>query len=547
MKKLNLKTNNLTLKRNIYSNNFTNKFNKALLLQNSGEFGGAIKIYKELIINDPNRFETNINIGKCYFGISDFNNASFYFHKLHELDSDNLEVLIACSVTYLNLNNIDLAIKFFKKIVLIDPSNVDAWVNLTYASNLLMNNTDALYYATQALSLNPKESRLFNNMGSALIAFHRYKDASICFDTAIELDPNDINPLSNKAALLDKIGNHEESINEYNKILSKVKPESIEEIETQFKKSFPLLQLGNLKEGWECHEYGFKINNIRARNPQRKFTKPRWTGESIIGKRLLVWREQGLGDEVLYFSLLESVFPLCDNIIVECTDRLIPLFRRSFNNCIVREDPGVSEWLHPTTEDFDFQIPVGSLCKIFRSNWDNFHKSNGYLKANYDIVAKFNDELREYSKYKLIGISWRSGNLKEERNIHYTSLTDWISLLRLPNCKFVNLQYGDTTNEIENLRSEFNIDIIDFNTIDLKNDLESLAGLICNLDYVISISSFAGVFAPALGVKTKLLAHKGWDLLGKNKYPWFSNVDLILSPNLNTPLNSLITIENFNL
>jgi len=101
--------------------------------------------------------------------------------------------------------------------------------------------------------------------------------------------------------------------------------------------------------------------------------------------------------------------------------------------------------------------------------------------------------------------------------------------------------------ELNFIKDAFNIEIINFPEMDIKNDLESLAALISNLDCVISVSSFASAIAPALGVNTKMLLHDSWLFLGEkgsDDFPWFSNVELYVSPSIEIPLNRLLDSIN---
>lgn len=524
---------------NSASSKFLSKFNLALKFQNKGSFLEAISLYKELNSAYPNHFETQLNLATCYFAIEDYKSAIDIFHKLHLENIKEMHLLNCCAITYLKLGQNSIALEFLKRLVTYDKNNLEAWVNLTYASNLLHNFTDALYYATQAISLNPKEPKLFNNLGSALTAFHRYDDALICFQTSLDIDPNEINAHSNIATILDKKEDYEASIIQFQKCLTLVDSGSQEEIELKYRMSYPLLSSGSIKLGWEFYENGFFVQSNRGRNPSRKFLKPRWDGSPIKGKKLLVWREQGLGDEVMFFSILYEVFQFCDDVIIECTDRLQPLFERAFPNCTVRAEPSIDKTLPPVHEDFDYQIPIGSLCRFFRSDWPSFKKSTGYLNARDDLIELFKSRLSPFQNKLLIGISWRSGHLTSDRNIHYAPLSDWEHILRLPHIQFVNLQYGDCEKELQNVKDFFGVDIINFADVDLKHDLESLAAIIKNLDLVISASTFAAPFSQALGIKNKLVEHKDWSMLGCTTWPWYEAVDLYIPDNIKTPFNSV--------
>jgi len=514
-------------------------FNKALDLQNNGLFLDAIEIYKPLSKKYPDQYEIQLNLGTCYYGAGQFINAIEIFHPLHEKNPKNIHLLNCCALSYLGIDHFEMAMDFFRLLVKNDPKNIEGWVNLTYTANLLKNNADSLFYATQALSMNPNDARLFNNMGSALQNFHRYEDALICYATTLDLEPTNVNAITNIATINDKLGFYSESIRQYESALTHLVPNSKEENEVLYRMSFPLLASGNLKRGWELYERGFTIEGRRGRIPNRLFSKPKWEGQNIRGKRLLIWREQGVGDELWFFSLVREVHANCNSIIIECDTRLVSLLQRAFPNCLVRKEELESDVINYGKEDFDFHISAGSLCQIYRNDWAKFIKSKGYLIPETNLVNKFKDLLVPYRSKILVGISWRSGNLNSERNINYAALSEWKTILEISNIQFVNLQYGNCEEELLNVKTHYGIDILNWDFLDIKNDFESLAGLIANLDLIISTSTFAAPFSQAIGKKLKLVAHSSWTSLGKEEWPWFEDVDIYSPESRLTPISSV--------
>jgi len=513
-------------------------FNKAVSLMNKNKLKEAIQIFRGLDKEYPRHFLINFNLGNCYYVSENFLEASKVFHQLHLLDESNIDILKFCGMTYMHLGEYEIASKFFKRMVNIDPKNFEIWINLTFCSARLKKYDDAIYFATQAVSLNPKNPQAFNNLGSALQALHRYQDALICYETSLVLDSNNIISVANIATTLEKLGEYSKSVEVYKSALKMVKPGSQEETDFQFRMSFSLLATGDLQKGWRYYENGFSVGEL-GRNPIRLFSKPQWDGRSIKGCKLMIWREQGIGDEVLFQSLIPEIFTLCDDIIIECSGRLVTLLTQSFPNCTVREQRYIPNTITPEFEDFDYQIPVGSLCKFYKNDAFSIRKSNGFLVAEPELVEKFKNRLLPFSDKLLVGISWRSENLNTERNIHYVPISEWENILKLNCIQFVNLQYGQCQEEIKNVRDHFGIEILNWPDVDLKNDLDSLAAIICNLDLVISPSSFASAFSPALGVRTKIIAHKNWTLLGQKGWPWFENVDLYIPESRNKPISSI--------
>ena len=91
--------------------------------------------------------------------------------------------------------------------------------------------------------------------------------------------------------------------------------------------------------------------------------------------------------------------------------------------------------------------------------------------------------------------------------------------------QFVNLLHGDCESELIEAENNFGINILRWTDFDLRNDLETVLALVCEMDCVISVGSAVSVIAAAAGVNTLVLMQRSWVLLGQNdKYPWFPSV-----------------------
>ena len=94
-----------------------------------------------------------------------------------------------------------------------------------------------------------------------------------------------------------------------------------------------------------------------------------WNGEK--NQRVLVWGEQGIGDEIMFSSIIKDIYEFSSKIIIQCDRRLIPLFQRTFPPDVIYFSEG-----QPVPEDeYDFHIPVGSLPLTFRKSLESFRKS----------------------------------------------------------------------------------------------------------------------------------------------------------------------------
>ena len=166
---------------------------------------------------------------------------------------------------------------------------------------------------------------------------------------------------------------------------------------------------------------------------------------------------------------------------------------------------------------------------------------NGKTLIRTTVTPKLNEfenRLTVSNKKYRVGICWRSGIINPERNPNNTSLLDWGSIFNLKNFEFVNLQYGECELELKAAEERFDINILRWSDLNLKDDIDKTLSLISRLDFVISIGSAVFSMAASVGVKVfVLLPRKTWDQFGTSYYPFFPNVEVF------SPLQSDIQAE----
>lgn len=247
-----------------------------------------------------------------------------------------------------------------------------------------------------------------------------------------------------------------------------------------------LLELGQFEQGWDLAESRWLAPSFRS--PRLKTTLPLW--QPGAGERVLVWSEQGLGDQILYAGLLQQIK---GSVTAVVDVRLVELFQRSM--------PGikfVDQGATLSNRDFDAQIPMMSLGRHFcRSSGDiEFNFPVGFLHADQARVRAPGNEF-------LIGLSWASTTprLGKLKSVHLDQLQP---ILNLPNTKIISLQYGAPAQEIGDRN-------IEQPNIDLDSDLDGVAALIESCDCVVTVSNSIAHLAGALDKTTFMLnAEKLW-------------------------------------
>jgi hypothetical protein len=349
------------------------------------------------------------------------------------------------------------------------------------------------------------------------------------------LDPHNEEAIFNLGALESTSGNSIRAIEIYEAAL---KTSHQQEFDTspriRYALSYEYLNIGRIGDGWDCYDSGFNgmVPFEYRRSPNRTFPVPLWQGTDLKDKRVLVWGEQGVGDEIVFMTCLSDLAARGGQVIVECDYRLVQQIARSFPAFIVRSHQYKKIiGLPPFFEDYDYHIPMGSLMRIFRRTIADFQHSGPSIIVNLEKTTEFETRLSASSiSRKRVGICWRSGKLDATRNINYTALIDWESIFSVPGCDFINLQYGDCEQELLEAEKKFGIHILRWPDLDLKNNFDSTLALISRLDVVVTVGTAVSSMAAAVGVRVLLMSSQGWPNLGTEYYPWFPNVQCVFPP-----------------
>ena len=251
---------------------------------------------------------------------------------------------------------------------------------------------------------------------------------------------------------------------------------------------------------------------------------PLWGGER--DSTVIVWREQGIGDEILYSSLFLEAFDRCNYLTIQCDQRLTELFRRSFPEAINFVDDSIQF----RENEFKHQIPIASLPALFRKDINCFSgKSNGWLKANLLKVNDFREKLASENFQRVVGLSWRTFSKIEGSSERCIGLAQIAGLLDNFNFRIVNLQYGNVCAEITQLKKKQKIELFQIDGLDIYNDIDSLAAAVCACDFVVTIDNSTAHLAGALGVDCHLLLPKvcddRWGYSDELSY-WYSSMRL---------------------
>ena len=504
-------------------------FSLGLILKKQGRLREAINAYYKVLEIEPKNADAYNNLGNILGLSGQLEEAVDTYRKALEINPDDIRTYNNLSVVFQKQGKLAEAIDTYYKILEIDPTDVGVCRSL----GMLLTEQGKLEEAIEAyykvLEIDSTDVGIYNNLGVLLKEQGKFKEAIDAYCKALEIFPGYADAYNNLGNVLQLQGNFEDAAVVYKKAL---------EINSQFSEAHKnlgmlLLLTGELEHGWEKYEWRWKCHDFPSEN--RNFPQPLWDGTGLSDKSVLVWTEQGVGDEIMFANMLDTLSWMADKIITECEERLVPLFQRSFPKIqfVSREQKPNPILLD---KDIDYQVPIGSLAQWLRKNESQFPKKGSYLSASSEKVSQLRDKYKRLTDDRfLVGISWKSINhgIEKEKS---TILENWTPILSQPDCFFVNLQYGDIEQEIGEYYSSTGILIYTDQEINPLTNLDDFAAQISALDLVISISNTTVHISGALGKKvwTLLPYVPDWRwMLKREDTPWYPTMKLFRQSQMN--------------
>lgn len=473
-----------------------------------------------------------------------------YINQAIELEPENYKYKLDLGDIYKEKKQFKIALEKYNEVLHLNPKNENAIFKAALTFQLMRIFPSAFRMGVQALALNEKSNKYKLFLAKCLDEMHdfieainiyneilskdknciqalfdkadlsrrmfKYDEALECAKLAYEIDKNNINYYLLMSTIMKDMKRMDEGIEYLNSALI-IKPNSQQ---AHFNKAVMLLGLGDFGNGWDLYEWRWRLKDLEDKI---KFTKkPLWDGQK--NATLLIWPEQGIGDEVMFSSMFNEINEKVNSVVVKTDPRLLPIFKRSFPNIeFISNTEFVDESL------YTHHLPMGSLPKYFRRTRLSFDQNNSkFIKTNDDL----NQKLSKYfdcTEKKYIGISWRSVNpvsgLKRS-----ATLKDIINYIGKKDVVYVNLQYGDVKEEISELYKNDKVKVMEIEEIDNKNNIDGLLSIIENCDEVVSIDNSTIHFSGSIGKKTEVLLHESadfrWELYGENAN-WYKSVKLI--------------------
>jgi tetratricopeptide (TPR) repeat protein len=486
--------------------------NLGVVLRFRNKLDESIACFRRALELQPLNAEAYTNLGASLDSKGLLDEAIACHNRAIELKPELAESHNNLGIALTHLHKLNEATAAFQRALELKPDFTEAHYNLGNVHRKAERDEPAIACYRRVLELNPQYAEVYFNLGTILEKREDEDGAIACLRRAVELSPDSAEAQFTLGSWLHAKGDLNEAIEHYQRAIA-LRPDC----GVHSSIAVALLKRGDFKTGWSEYEWRWKEGVIQARD----FEQPRWNGEQLDGRVILLHAEQGFGDTIQFIRYASMVKRLGGTVVVECQNQLVDVLRRC---------PGVDDLVVAGTElpRFDTHSPLLSLPHLFKTSLETIPKNVPYLFADAGLVDCWRERLHDVSEFR-IGINWhgRTGKGKfVRRNI---PLECFHAIGEIPGVRLISLQKEATIDAEVDAKARLRVLEISEDFDQSHGPFMDTAAIMKNLDLVItsdtSVAHLAGALGVAVWVALTFVADWRW-LLDRSDSPWYPTMRL---------------------
>lgn len=397
---------------------------------------------------------------------------------------DNADALIFKTRLLVAAERFDEALAVVDRLLANEPANAVAHSERSTVVRKLKRFDEALAEADEAIRLAPKDAEVYAARAMVLGELARVEEQLETLKIAKRLGASGADFHHAQGIALGELGDLSEAVASFERAIT-LDPEA-----AALRHNFGmlLLSLGDFERGWAEHEWRLKDRDYKNINPLA--VAPDWHGENLDGKKILVKREQGHGDTIQFARFLPLVAALNARVTLTVPSSLKALFQRAFPAIDVTDVLGLRS-------GFDYQVGEMSLPHVLQARPETLPRAVPYLFADDAFVAKWRDRLG--SEGFKVGIAWQGSPEYARDRYRSIPLRRFQPLAAIPGVRLISIQAINGLDQLDNLPAGMNVESFGAEVGNNPDGFNEVAGLMANLDLVISSDTVSVHLAGALG------------------------------------------------
>jgi tetratricopeptide (TPR) repeat protein len=405
--------------------------------------------------------------------------AALSYEAINVLEKDNTLAMQQRALALKEAKQLDEALESIGRAIALEPENADFYLTRGVIQREAKQYDAAIASCNKVIELWPKHPAGYTNLGLVLEELERLEEAWGCYDRAIAIDPACAT--------------------------------------AHFNRSLLQLQKGQYADGWRSYEWRWDAETLSLSKDKRNYEQPLWTGEqSLEGKTILLWSEQGLGDTLQFCRYATLVAQRGATVILQVKPELIGLMGSlaGVSRIIAQGDPAPA---------FDFHRPLMSLPLAFGTLVETIPAAVPYLASDPAKLAHWAGVLGEKTRLR-VGVVW-NGNPKYLNDAVRSITLGQFAPLFGEDCEFVVLQKELTMTNKAVLGMKPNVREF----TDAIQDFSDTAALCELMDVIVTVDTSVAHLAGALGKPVWVLLARRLDwrwLLERTDSPWYPSATL---------------------
>jgi Flp pilus assembly protein TadD len=467
-------------------------FSQATSLLNQGMLAEAEAYFRDVLRICPDHADSLNNLGTAVWRQGRVQEAERYYRMARSLQPDDSAILNNLGNVFREQRVLGRAVRLHRRAVELQPDSPRALMNLGVTLSELGKLDEALGFIRESLELDPDFADCHVNLGLTLARQGNLDEAILSYERALELQPDFPEARRNRAYIW--------------------------------------LARGDFERGWPEYEWRLQCPKFRTLPVNR----PRWAGEDLRGRTILLHAEQGAGDTLQFIRFAPLVKERGARVLVACPESLVRLVGRC------RGVDLAVDWMSPLPE-CDVQAPLLSLPSILETTLVDLPTQVPYLSADETALETWRMVVTralgqgagtcDPSQVFKIGIAWQGNRDHPVDRWRSFPLTQFASLARLPGVRLISLQKGDGAEQLARLAGRFPVAELaaEAQNGEALRDFFDTAAVIRGLDLVVAPDSAVAHLAGSLGVRVwvalSTVGEWRW-LIDREDSPWYPTMRL---------------------
>jgi tetratricopeptide (TPR) repeat protein len=479
----------------------------ANVLRNARRAAEAIPHLEEAVKLRPESAELHHSFGLALADAGKSEEAIAQYREALRIQPKYADALNNLGIVLQNIGQSEEAVACYRKALRIRPHSSETYNNLGVALAARELHEDAIMAYRSALQLAPKSAAAYSNLGNAFRQVGLVDDAIVALEQALQLNPTYAEGHNNKAVALVQAGDQAAAVACYDRAL-KLKPDYAD---AYLNRALARLLLDDYEGGLEDYEWRWK----RPGRAMPKWGRPAWDGDDPVGRTILLWGEQGLGDTLQYCRYARLLAKRGATPLLCVPELLVRLLRTMPGVAKVESS---SERLPP----FSAHAPLMGMPRLFKMrSLDEAPAPVPYLSADPDVAAACRERVRAGADL-VVGVVWRGNPKYAGDKIRSAAPELFAPLAGIAGARVVSLM-KEATDEERAAAQAADIGATAW------TDFAEAAAAFVNLDLVISVDTAAAHLAGALALPVWIALPSAPDMrwgLGRDDSPWYPTARL---------------------